>query len=102
TVTAATDSNLVRIEHNWLRPEPMRNKIPGLHLHEKRYWTVDGIIKPNFKVNAKITFNNNDATLDGYFVSNSEDSIVVMYRPASDSEWAITDSFVVNMQGNPN
>ncbi len=99
TATANVDSSLVRVEHNWVRPEPMQTKIAGLHLHDKRYWTVDGIFNAGFKASARIDYNGTDATLDGSFFINNEDSLVVMYRPNSTTEWAIADSFAINTAG---
>lgn len=101
TVNEATGYNLVRVEHNWVRPEPMANKIPGLHLHNMRYWTIDGIIQPGFNATAQFDFNADDVSLDATFITNSEDSMVMMYRANADSEWALADSFVVNTGGNP-
>jgi len=101
-VSANTDSSLIRIEHNWIRPEPMQNKIAGLHLHDKRYWTIDGIINQNFTASARIDFDGSDVSLDSTFFINNEDSIVVMYRANADSEWAIANSFSINTQGNMN
>ncbi len=99
-VTQNIDSSLLRIEHNWISPEPMQNKIAGLHLHDKRFWNVDGLINVGFKANATISYNGNDISLDNPFVSNSEDSIVILYRSNDNTDWAIADSFVVNNGGN--
>lgn len=99
-VTASTDSSLVRVEHNWVRPEPRHNKISGLHFHDKRYWTVDGILNAGFSANAQIEYDGTDVSLDNSFITNSEDSIVVMYRANADSEWVATNSFSINTQGN--
>lgn len=99
-VNANSDSTLIRIEHNWLRPEPMHQKIPGLILHDKRYWTIDGIFNPNFSANATVYFDGHDVSLDSAFISNSEDSLLMMYRPASDSEWVQVNSFTLNNLGN--
>jgi len=95
-VDSATGTNLIRVEHNWVRPEPMANKIPGLHLHNTRYWTVDGIIHPGFTATATISYDKNDPTLDKTFITNSEDSLVMMYRANADSEWVMVDSFSVD------
>ncbi len=100
-VTANTDSGLVRVEHNWVRPEPMHNKIAGLHLHGKRYWTIDGIINQNFSADAKIYFDGSDVSLDSTFITNSEDSLVVMYRTDSYADWMEANSFSISTQGNP-
>jgi aminopeptidase N len=97
-VTANADSSLVRVEHNWIRPEPMQNKIAGLHLHDKRYWTVDGVFNSAFLTNARIDYNGTDS-LDANFFINTEDSLVMMYRANSDSEWIMVDSFTIHVQG---
>ncbi len=99
-VNTNVDSSLIRIEHNWIRPEPMHTKIAAFHLHDKRYWTVDGITNSGFVANAKIDFDGTDISLDSTFITNSEDSLVVMYRANTDSEWVKTDSFSINTQGN--
>jgi aminopeptidase N len=92
---------LVRVEHNWIRPEPMRAKIPGLHLHDKRYWTVDGPNFIGFDANATLTYNRQDVSLDSSFITNREDSLVVMYRANADSEWIIAN-YNLDVQGNVN
>jgi hypothetical protein len=100
TVKHAADSNLVRVEHNWIRPEPMRTKVAGLHLHDKRYWTFDGVIHNGFTADAKLVYDGTDSTFDATFITNTEDSLMIMYRPNDDSEWVRADSFIINTQGN--
>lgn len=99
-VTNAPDSALIRVEHNWIPADVMRNPIEGLHLHDYRYWTIDGIIPTGFSANATITYNGSLAeNLDNTFFTNNEDSLTLMYRAAQDSDWVIADSFLVNKQG---
>ena len=94
---------LVRIEHNWIRPEPMKTKIPGLHLSNRRYWTIDGTwaetsTTSTLEATAIFPYDGTDAGLDQSFFSASEDSLVVMYRPNSQSEWQLADSFSINIK----
>lgn len=99
-VNSITDSVLLRIEHNWIPADAMYQPIPDLHLHNYRYWTVDGIFDTTFKANATITYDGtNTSTMDSSFLHNSEDSLVMMYRPEQDSDWRYADSFYVNKQG---
>jgi len=98
-VSANADSSLIRIEHNWIKPESMLNKFSGLHLHDKRYWTVDGIINPGIEAAATIDYDGSDISLDEPFISNSEDSLMIMYRANADSEWTFADSFSINILG---
>lgn len=102
-VTGIQDSALVRVEHNWIAPDAMKNPISGLHLHDSRYWTVDGIFDSTFRANAVINYDGTaGAYLDNTFFTNSEDSLVLMYRPDQTTDWEIADSFSINTQGNPN
>ncbi len=106
-VNSLPHSSFLRVEHNWIRPEPMRTKIAGLHLHDKRYWTFSGTFLPLNTANAgsasaRLDFDGTDVSLDNTFITNSEDSIVVMYRANAEREWAIADSFKINTGGNAN
>jgi aminopeptidase N len=91
---------LVRVEHNWIRPEPMKNKINGLHLLNRRFWTVDGTwneaSKNDFDANATFTYDGADAGLDKDFFVNTEDSLVLMFRANSNAEWNFADSFFID------
>jgi hypothetical protein len=98
-VAALTDSALLRVEYNWVQPEPMKNKIPGLHLHDKHYWTVDGLHTEKLSSSARFVYNGNDASLDAAFLTNREDSILIMYRANADSEWVKADSFILTPGG---
>lgn len=99
-VTNAPDSALLHVEHNWIPADIMRNPIEGLHLHDYRYWTIDGIFPTGFSANATITYNGSAAeNLDNTFFTNNEDSLTLMYRAVQDSDWVRADSFTVNKQG---
>lgn len=106
-VQAVTLPSYMRVQHNWIRPQPMQNKLPGLHLHDKRYWTISGTSVPNAAVSnvtAAIEFDYDatDKSLDSAFMINREDSIVVMYRTRPGQEWVIVDTFTLNTGGNVN
>jgi len=94
------DTALLRVEHNWIAPDAMRNPIQGLHLHDYRYWTVSGVFDSTMHATATIDYDGTSATyLDNTFFTNSEDSLTLMYRANQDSDWAIADSFFVDKQG---
>ncbi|HWB63478.1 MAG TPA: M1 family aminopeptidase [Chitinophagales bacterium] len=97
-VNNVPDSAIVRVEQSWLPAEPMFHPIPSLHLNNRRYWTIDGTFDSTFNASATFTYNGNtNAYLDSSFISNSEDSLVVMYRANEDSDWALADSFTINI-----
>ena len=95
------DSVLFRVEHNWIGADAMYHPIPNLHLNTFRYWTVGGVFDSTFKADATLNYDKRPTFyLDSNFISNSEDSLVMMYRPNQDSDWAQADSFFVNVESN--
>lgn len=101
---SAAHSIFTRVEHHWIRPEPMQNKIPGLHLSDRRYWTAGASypigINNICNTNLILPYDGTDAGLDQSLFTNTEDSIVVMYQPNSNSEWQIADSFFIDVKNN--
>lgn len=107
TVTSVADSALVRVEHNWVAPDAMQTAIPGLHLHDYRHWTIDGLFdSTSLTADARFDYNGNNNANNGYldntFITTSEDSIVMLYRKHGNNEWAYADSFKVNTLGPAN
>jgi aminopeptidase N len=102
-VKRVSDSVLVRVEHNWVAPDPMKHKIDGLILSDRRYWTIDGIFDTTFIANATFLYNGTTNLAGGYldetFISNSEDSLVMLWRADATKEWSICDSFKVFVMG---
>ena len=103
-VTQLIGEALVRVEHNWVAPDPFKSPVNGLHISKERYWTLDGIFPDGFTANATVLFNGSNSMAEGYLdndlISNSEDSLVVLYRSSVKDEWALADSFVVDPMGN--
>jgi Peptidase family M1 domain/Peptidase M1 N-terminal domain/Secretion system C-terminal sorting domain len=98
----SSDSTLVRVEHHWVAPDASKNVIPGLHLSDYRYWNVDGIWSVDFLASATVNYNgstNAQGYLDNTFITNSEDSLVLMYRPDAESIWQIDTDAVLNTGG---
>jgi aminopeptidase N len=98
----SSDSSLVRVEHHFVAPDASKNVIPGLHLSDYRYWNVDGVWSSDFLASATVYYNgstNAQGYLDNTFITNSEDSLVLMYRPDAESIWQIDSDVVLNTQG---
>lgn len=95
-VSSISDSALVRIEHNWVAPDPMKIPDAGIkRLSDYRYWKIDGIFPQNFVSKCRFRYNrttspasgNLDNTLMPY--SSSSDSLLLLYRPDPAHDWAI-------------
>lgn len=105
-VDSLTDSALVRVEHHFIKPDPMINKIPDLHLSPNRYWSFSGILPEGFKASAEFLFNgstnNTNGYLDNDLISTTENNLVMLYRPNAKTDWALVEDFVLNTLGNAN
>jgi hypothetical protein len=98
----SSDSSLVRVEHHFVAPDASKNPIQGLHLSDYRYWNVDGVWSQDFLASATIYYNgstNAQGYLDNTFITNTEDSLVVMYRPDAESNWQIDYDVTQSTQG---
>lgn len=80
------DSAFVRVEHNWVPPDPLQNPVMGLTISNYRYWKVDGIFPPDFTATGKFWYNKN-GHLDDSLLTNPEDSVVILYRTGPGKNW---------------
>lgn len=105
-VDSLSDSALVRVEHHFIKPDAMVNKIADLHLSPNRYWSFSGILPADFKANADFLYNGSTNTTSGYldndFISTTENNLVMLYRPNQQTDWTLVTDFVLNTQGNAN
>jgi len=91
-VSEISDSVLLRVEHNWVAPDPMQTEIRGLQIHTERYWKVDGIFNSSFEANGQFYYSKSSSLyLDHDFVTTHTDSIVMLYRPNSGEDWQIIE-----------
>ncbi|MEI6123580.1 MAG: M1 family aminopeptidase [Bacteroidota bacterium] len=96
-VVSVTDSALVRVEHNWVAPDPL--KLPNANikrLSDYHYWKVDGIFPSNFLSKGKFRYNRIVNTTTGNLdnillpVALSTDSLLLLYRKSPAEDWKIT------------
>lgn len=85
-VTEISDSAFVRITHNWVPPDSLRIPQSGLKLSDYRYWSVEGIFPEGFHATGRFSYNRN-GYLDNTLLTNSADSLVILYRPDASSDW---------------
>ncbi|KKT72085.1 MAG: hypothetical protein A2281_11165 [Bacteroidetes bacterium RIFOXYA12_FULL_38_20] len=89
-VTSITDSAFIRVEHNWVVPDPIEPEIPGMFISDYRYWKIDGILPEGFDGFARFYFNKTTSAtgyLDNTFMTNSADSLVLLYRQGPGYSW---------------
>lgn len=85
-VEQISDSALVRITHNWVAADKSTTPKPGLTISDSRYWTVEGIFPAGFKAKATFSYNRVE-NLDKNLISDSGDSLVILYRPGTGYSW---------------
>jgi len=81
----------------------MQKPIPGLHLSDYRYWKVDGILDSAFSASAIIYYDGRSSILygelDNTLITHAEDSLLLMYRPDTHSDWVRDTDVVQNFLG---
>ncbi len=100
-VNSISDSAFVRIEHNWVVPDPL--KVPNndiVRLSDYRYWKVDGILPSDFVAEGKFYYNRTTDMTYGYLditllpnispINPSIDSLLLLYRRDAADEWKVT------------
>ena len=88
-VTQVNDSAFIRVTHNWVAPDSLFVEQPGLTLSSNHYWSIEGIFPPGFSAKGNFSYNRN--VLDGDIITNQNDSIVLLYRPGTYSDWLPVD-----------
>lgn len=95
-VNELEDSALFYVSHHWGAPDSMKNPIEGLVLANHRYWHIDGDFPDGLVCNGNFYFSNvysgGFPILDGEFITNSMDSLRLMYRANSQTDWEIIEN----------
>lgn len=85
--TNITDSALVRVTHNWVAPDSLKNGIEGLRLSDTRYWTIEGIFPDGFVTSGKFPYTKTQG-FELNLTQNRNDSIVMLYRVNASKDWS--------------
>ncbi|MBK5284964.1 MAG: T9SS type A sorting domain-containing protein, partial [Bacteroidia bacterium] len=93
-------NNLVRIEHNWVKPDDFKYQNPGIRLSDYHYWKVDGVFDNSFISKATFIYdgrtpsaaNASNGYIDNTLISQTEDSMVLLYRNGTADEWSVVNS----------
>jgi aminopeptidase N len=84
-----SDSALVRITHNWVAADSLQILQPGLRISDSRYWTVEGLFPEGFKAKGKFSYSRSNG-LDSKLITNSKDSLFILFRLDSGHPWTVT------------
>ncbi|NMC99640.1 MAG: T9SS type A sorting domain-containing protein [Bacteroidales bacterium] len=93
SVISVSDSALVRVENNWVAPDGFKTPIPGLFISKEHYWSIQGIFNQNFVMRGRFqyikTTTPEGGGLDNELITNSIDSLVLLYRPDRAHDWQL-------------
>lgn len=102
-VNSIADSAFVRIEHNWVAPDPVKNNTHNYILSKNHYWTIRGSTQ---KLSGGLMFkydaSSSTGKLDIDLVKNTEDSILLLYRINAGDDWTEFPYYSINYIGSHN
>jgi aminopeptidase N len=99
------DSSLVRIIHNYVKPDPFKNNPLNHKLSDQHFWTVEGILSPGFHSNIRFSYDGNKVLggtftyLDTLLTKVNGDSVRVFYRANAGDDWKLQKNCVVVSTG---
>ena len=89
------DSSLLRVIHNYVRPDPFKNNPIHQKLSDQHFWKVEGILSPGFVTKARFNYDGNKSNAGTYSYMDtlltliSADSISLFYRQNVADDWRI-------------
>lgn len=98
-LNAGSGNSLLRIENHYVAPDNFINPIQGVYLSDYHYWSVDGLFSNNFHATATFTYDGSTSNSSGYIdhtlITNSEDSLLMFYRPGAGYEWQVVNGYTL-------
>ena len=95
-VDAIGDSVLLRVEHFWVAPDPIKTPYMPYRLSPNRYWKVDGILNSGFRGKFRVQYNGKTNTTDNGWLDHNlitdENRLVLMYRRDAHDDWRVIPS----------
>ena len=107
-VLSLPDTAFIRVEHNFATPDDYKSCCIPYRLSPNHYWKVDGIAPAGFRSKAILYYDGRTSTsnfsgnlwLDYLLMgTEAEDSLVLMYRKNTASEWAVYPYYTKNQSG---
>ena len=98
-INKGQDSSFIRVEHNYTKPDPIKNNIKNYKLSNQHYWRFEGVLTPGFHAKLHLNFDGTTSTsgsfgyLDTCLTSLQNDSIVVLYRKNRADDWKLVDKY---------
>ncbi|HNE45748.1 MAG TPA: M1 family aminopeptidase [Chitinophagales bacterium] len=105
-ITSVTYPGFIYAQHFWAAPNNYIAAHPGLHVSTDRFWRITTNIPVTGDATAKFLYNGQATIGSGYldndFITNSEDSLVLLYRNGPQGDWIIYPDYTLNTWGSAN
>ena len=101
---SVSDSVFLRVEHNWVNADSIKQPFSLYRISPERYWKVDGILKPGFKASGRFVFNGKTNSTSGGWLDNQlvtdESNVYLLFRTNTGSDWQVVNA-TKNAVGSP-
>ncbi len=94
-VNEIVDSAYFRVEHYWVGPDEIGNNPDLAQISQNHFWRVDGIWPDVFDAQGSVNYRASAPELDADLTSNTEDSLILIYRPYPGYPWTEYDNYVI-------
>lgn len=90
-VSELQDSSNVRIEYNFVNPDPIKNKMGQPYRLNKRYWRIEYTDSEHIVGRLKFNYNASNSNQSEYELlqGHSIDELTLLYRRGCDDDWHI-------------
>jgi hypothetical protein len=92
---AGIDSSLLRVVHNYVKPDPFKYNPLHHKLSDQHFWKVEGIVSSGFVSKARFNYDGNKTVggtysyMDTLLTQVNADSINLFYRRDAHSDWEL-------------
>lgn len=92
---AGADSSLVRIIHNYVKPDPFKNNPSQAKLSDQHFWRVEGLFSNGFVTKARFNYDGTKSTAGAYAYMDTlltlvnDDSLGLFYRRDAAHDWSL-------------
>jgi hypothetical protein len=90
TIQETSGNDSLTVTHHWVGPLEGNIRSQGIRPSAERYWTVSGNLSNSFKSTGFFNYDGNPTSfLDAELIIQTEDSLVLLYRPNVNTNWTI-------------
>ncbi|MBL7931188.1 MAG: T9SS type A sorting domain-containing protein [Bacteroidia bacterium] len=96
---SGADSSMLRIIHNYVKPDPFKNNPAQSRLSDQHFWRIEGILSPGFHTKARFNYDGTKTTagtyayMDTSLTATNDDSLGIFFRLNASDDWALVKHY---------